>query len=102
MDRMRKPFRLTTALIVACMCSAVGLARADKVDDYITDQMAKRHVPGLSVAVIRDGKVALSKGFGLANVELSVPATESTVYELASVTKQFTATGIMMLAEEGK
>ena len=44
----------------------------------------------------------MAKGYGLANVELSVPATENTVYQLASVTKMFTATAIMMLVKDGK
>ena len=64
--------------------------------------MQKRHFPGVSIAVVRDGQVVCSKGYGLANVELSVPATEKTVYQLASVTKTFTAAAIMMLIEEGK
>src|ERR1044072_1238495 len=64
--------------------------------------MAMRHIPGLAIAVVKDGKTLLAKGYGLANVELASPATENTVYQLASVTKQFTATAIMMLVEEGK
>jgi CubicO group peptidase (beta-lactamase class C family) len=59
-------------------------------------------IPGLSVAVIRDGKVIKLQGYGLANAENSVPTTPETAYLLASVTKQFTAAAIMMLEEEGK
>ncbi len=62
----------------------------------------KRHLPGVSIAIVQDGKVVRAKGYGMANVELSVPATEKTVYQLASVTKTFTAAAIMMLVEEGK
>src|SRR5260370_5599071 len=54
------------------------------------------------VCVVREGKVILEKGYGFANIELSVPATQETIYEMASLTKPFTATAIMMLAEEGK
>ena len=72
------------------------------IDDYIQGRMHKRHIPGASIAIVQDGKVILSKGYGLANVELSVPATKNTVYQLASVTKTFTAAAIMMLAHEGK
>ncbi len=64
--------------------------------------MHKRHIPGVSIAIVQDGKVVRAKGYGMANVELSVPATEKTVYQLASVTKTFTAAAIMMLVEEGK
>jgi D-alanyl-D-alanine carboxypeptidase len=77
-------------------------ARADEVDDYVAAQMKKHHVPGLSLAVVRDGEVVKSKGYGLASVELEAPATERTVYEIGSITKQFTATAVMMLVEEGK
>jgi D-alanyl-D-alanine carboxypeptidase len=81
---------------------STGDPRARSIDDYVLGAMRKQHVPGVSVAIVRDGKIVLAKGYGLANVELSVPATEKTVYQLASVTKQFTATAIMMLAEDGK
>lgn len=71
------------------------------IDDYIQAIMATNQIPGLSVAVVREGEPVLVKGYGLANVEHSVPATEKTVYEIASVGKTFTATATMMLVEEG-
>jgi CubicO group peptidase (beta-lactamase class C family) len=58
--------------------------------------------PGASAIVVRDGQVVLRKGYGLANLELGVPNTPETVFELGSVTKQFTAAAILMLAEQGK
>ncbi|HWT01253.1 MAG TPA: serine hydrolase domain-containing protein [Pyrinomonadaceae bacterium] len=79
-----------------------GPAAADAVDDFVTSQMQKRHIPGLSLAVVKDGKVVKMRGYGLASVELGVPATEESVYQLASMTKSFTATAVMMLVEEGK
>jgi D-alanyl-D-alanine carboxypeptidase len=75
---------------------------SDGVDAFVQGLMQKRHIPGVSVAVVRDGKVLLAKGYGSANLELGVPATENTVYQLASVTKTFTATAVMMLVHEGK
>ncbi|MEH1902590.1 MAG: serine hydrolase domain-containing protein, partial [Nostoc sp.] len=62
------------------------------IDDYIRAAMTKNQIPGLSVAVVQEGEPVLVKGYGLANVEHSVPATEHTVYEIASVGKTFTAT----------
>jgi D-alanyl-D-alanine carboxypeptidase len=82
--------------------SAVTPARADEVDDYINEQMRQRHIPGLSLAVVKDGKVVKAKGYGFANLEHKVPATADTVYNLGSIGKQFTATGIMLLVERGK
>ncbi|MFI5380330.1 MAG: serine hydrolase domain-containing protein [Tepidisphaerales bacterium] len=77
-------------------------AQADATDAYIQSEMQRQHIPGLSLVVVRDGHIVRAKGYGLANVELNVPATPETVYQIQSVTKQFTATAIMMLVEEGK
>jgi CubicO group peptidase (beta-lactamase class C family) len=77
-------------------------ATAAKIDDYLKPYMEREQVPGLSLAIVRNGRVTFAKGYGLANVELKVPATPETVYQIQSITKQFTATGIMMLVEEGK
>ncbi len=71
------------------------------IDEYIQAVMTKKQIPGLSVAVVREGEPLLMKGYGIANLEHSVSATEKTVYEIASVGKTFTATVVMMLAEEG-
>jgi CubicO group peptidase (beta-lactamase class C family) len=72
------------------------------VNTYVQEQVAKRRIPGLSLAVVRGGEILYAKGYGMADVERAVPATPETVYELASVSKQFTATAVMMLVEEGK
>jgi CubicO group peptidase (beta-lactamase class C family) len=77
-------------------------AQPDSVDEYIEAEMRKQKIPGLSLAVVQRGKVVKMKGYGLANVELNVPASTSTVYELQSITKSFVACGIMLLAEDGK
>jgi D-alanyl-D-alanine carboxypeptidase len=66
-----------------------------KVDAYVKTQMEK-------LAVVREGKVVLSRGYGLANVEHSVPATPETVFQLGSITKPFTASLVMLLVEDGK
>jgi CubicO group peptidase (beta-lactamase class C family) len=74
----------------------------EKVDAYVREKMAANHIPGLSLAVVQDGKIVYSKGFGIANLELSAPSTDKTVYSLASITKSFTAVATMMLVEEGR
>ncbi|HZS07096.1 MAG TPA: serine hydrolase domain-containing protein [Blastocatellia bacterium] len=78
------------------------IVQADQIDDYIKSQMQEQHIPGLSVAVVKEGRVVLAKGYGLASVELNAPATAETVYHLASLTKQFTAAAIMLLVQDGK
>jgi D-alanyl-D-alanine carboxypeptidase len=74
----------------------------DAVDTYITGEMPKRRIPGLALAVVQHGKTVKAQGYGLANLELDVPVGPETVFELASLTKQFTATAIMLLVEAGR
>jgi hypothetical protein len=69
---------------------------ADEIDDYVAKQIEGQNIPGLSLAVVKNGKVIKAKGYGLANLEWNVPATADTAYQLASVSKQFTATAIML------
>ena len=64
--------------------------------------MQRQHIPGLSLLVAKSGKIIRAEGFGLANVELQVPVKPETVFQSGSVGKQFTATAVMMLVEEGK
>jgi CubicO group peptidase (beta-lactamase class C family) len=84
------------------LCVLPALLRADDVDDYVRSRMQKLKIPGLSLAVVRDGKIVKAEGYGMANLELQVPATPHSVYEIGSLSKQFTATVVMMLVEEGK
>ena len=72
------------------------------IDAYITHEMDSQHIPGLSLGVVRDGKVVLAKGYGKASVELDAPVTPTTLFALASVSKQFTAAAILLLVEAGK
>jgi CubicO group peptidase (beta-lactamase class C family) len=101
--------RTPTSRIVFCTIGLVifcGIARAQTsataVDDYVRAEMRRQHIPGLSLLVVKDGKIVQAEGFGLANVELQVPVKPETVFQSGSVGKQFTATAVMMLVEEGK
>src|SRR4051795_13756154 len=78
---------LTVGLIAAG--SLLQVARSDEIDDYVNAEMQARHIPGVSLAVIKEGKVVKAQGYGLANVELKVPAGPETVYKIGSVSKQF-------------
>ncbi len=89
-------------LVLFLLCTASVAVRADKVDDYIKTEMQNQHIPGLSLAVLKNGKILKADGYGLANVELNVAAKPETVYKIGSVSKQFIATGIMLLVEEGR
>jgi CubicO group peptidase (beta-lactamase class C family) len=70
-------------------------------EKQIEQLILKGEIPSLSVAVARDGKIIWEKGFGLANKEKNIPATNHTKYKLASISKQLTATGLMILVERG-
>jgi CubicO group peptidase (beta-lactamase class C family) len=75
---------------------------SDAVDALVTAQMADRHIPGVALAVVRGGKVIKAVGYGFADLEHEVPVTPETVFKIGSVSKQFIATGIMLLAQDGK
>jgi CubicO group peptidase (beta-lactamase class C family) len=76
--------------------------RADAIDRIVERELKTGHEPGIAVAVIRNGRVIKIRGYGLADVERKVVVTADTVFEIGSITKQFTATAIMMLVEAGK
>lgn len=82
--------------------SFVVYSQGDSVDAFIRRNMESLHIPGASIVVVKQGKIVKSGGYGLSNLELSVPATTKTVYEIGSMTKQFTSMSIMMLVEDGK
>ena len=64
--------------------------------------MQRQHIPGLALLVSRAGNIVQAEGFGLSNVEHQVPVKPETIFQSGSMGKQFTATAIMMLVEEGK
>lgn len=100
----------SAALVVAAVAAGAGSpldARA-QTDAQVAafaaevDSLRQAHrIPGLSVAVVRDGRVVLARGFGWADVEARVPATEHTPYNIASVTKTISGVVAMRLVERG-
>lgn len=94
-----KPIRLI--FLVLFFLAAISV-KADKVDDFVRSRLAERNIPGAAVAVIKNGKIIKTKGYGVASVEFNVPVTTETVFEIGSVSKQITAAGIILLMEDGK
>jgi CubicO group peptidase (beta-lactamase class C family) len=74
----------------------------DAIDKYLTRQVEKNGYVGLSVAIVRDGKVILAKGYGKASLKPEIAVETSTAFAAGSITKQFTAACILLLAENGK
>lgn len=70
--------------------------------DQIFSQWNKNDIPGVSLAVVSNGKVIFSKGYGLSNLEYNIPSVSSTVYQVASVSKQVTAFAVLLLESRGK
>ena len=88
-------------LLSSCAPHIRQSSMSDFIDPLFSD-FSKPGAPGASLAVIKDGRVVYGKAYGLADVDNNVPASTSTNYRLASVTKQFTATAILKLVEQGK
>jgi CubicO group peptidase (beta-lactamase class C family) len=70
------------------------------ISRYIQTEVERQHIPGLSVAVLSGDRVVWSRGYGFANVELHVPASDSTIYQSGSMGKQFTAALVEMLVDQ--
>jgi CubicO group peptidase (beta-lactamase class C family) len=77
-------------------------AQADEVDDLITSQMQAHHVPGVACVVWKDGQIVKTFYGGQANLEWNTPVGPDTVFEIGSISKQFAAASILLLAEQGK
>lgn len=95
---------LTTAIIVLTAASAFGQTTEESIGKQI-DQLFSNYnaaTPGVAVAVVNDGKIVFKKGYGTANLEYDLPITPTTVFQIASVSKQFTAFSIYLLEKQGK
>jgi CubicO group peptidase (beta-lactamase class C family) len=69
--------------------------------DQIMAQWDKEESPGAAIGVVKDGKLVFAKGYGSANLEYNIPITPSSIFHMASVSKQFTAFSIVLLAQQG-
>ena len=87
---------------VAQQLSKQDRAAAIKIDRIVNDQMSANKIPGVSLAVLRKGKIVLLKSYGLANVEHQVPVKPETIFQSGSIGKQFTAAAVMILAQENQ
>lgn len=86
----------------AAPAAAINAAQLAAIDAYVQAQMARSHVPGLALVVTLDGKPVLEKGYGVLDSASGAIVTPDSVFQIASVTKQFTASAIMLLAQDGK
>ena len=101
--------RLALAVSLVALASSLGAQPAsrptvsrDTVDRYVAAEMERAHIPGVALAVLRAGKPVKIAGYGFADLEHRVPVTPRTVFKIGSVSKQFIATGIVLLAQDGR
>lgn len=102
--RYRRLRAALPTLLLACCCVAEAAAvdRFDDIRAYIRAGLVEQDVPSAAVAVAKDGVILWEEGFGWADREKRVAATEHTMYSLASVTKPIMTTGLMTLVQAGK
>jgi CubicO group peptidase (beta-lactamase class C family) len=102
---------LLAVLLLAAGCAtqnpsrsdeARGGAPADPVDGYIQAVMRKNHVPGVALAVVRDGRIERVSTYGIADLESEAKVGPDTAFQIASATKIYTGTLVMLLVQEGK
>jgi CubicO group peptidase (beta-lactamase class C family) len=97
-----RSLQLLLGILIALLQVGVAEARADAIDRFVRSEMERQQIPGLALAIVKHGKIVKAKGYGLANIENAVPVIPETVFQSGSVGKQFTAAGVLLLAEEGK
>jgi CubicO group peptidase (beta-lactamase class C family) len=93
-------------LITICLSFQLSFAQGnfikDSLDSYIKREMTRWNLPGLAIAIIKDGKVIVLKGYGYADVTKKTPVTENTEFQIASCSKAFTGTSVALLEQYGK
>src|SRR5688572_10881038 len=109
MERSMKRIALgTLSLVAATQLGAQSLQSRDRdpmrasIDSIVASHLSGGRAAGMSVAVIKGRDTLALKGYGFADLEFDVPTPDRAIYEIGSVTKQFTAAAILLLQERGK
>jgi CubicO group peptidase (beta-lactamase class C family) len=105
--------RKFSSLVVTCVAIAMMISPAfsrvinddvlfEEFDELVEKTMARWEVPGVAIAVVKDGEVAHMKGYGYRNVEKELEVNPQTLFRIGSTTKSFTAMAVGLLVDEGK
>lgn len=94
-------FLISLVLTTSAYAQSPALSKAD-LDSYVSSVMREFQVPGISLAVVKDGKIVVAKGYGIRELGKAAPVDSKTLFGIASNTKAFTATALALLVEEGK
>ncbi|MEO8449803.1 MAG: serine hydrolase domain-containing protein [Gemmatimonadota bacterium] len=105
--RLARSAAIAFGLVVSVLGPLVAQRPSDaalvaRIDSAAAAQIAKGAAPALSIAVSRGGRTVYAKAFGMADLENRVPASPDAVFEIGSITKQFTSAAIMQLVDQGK
>src|SRR4051812_36502375 len=99
---MRGLASAVVAMATIASTASTQVPTAAQLDSVITKAVAEKHIVGLSVGVMNNGRVLLAKSYGVRDISSKSPVTPKTMFAIGSVTKQFTCSAVMMLAEEHK
>ena len=111
---MNKPAPTRLGVNLCCVLLGSGMVRAAdsaavidpqrlaRVETVVREEMQNQRIPGLAIAIVDHGQVALARGYGYANLEHEVPVSTETLFQSGSVGKQFTAAAVMLLVEDGR
>ncbi len=102
--RFASGWRLTVPVLI-CLAGVIAFryhSDRDEIDELIKSEMARQKIPGVSLVVLKDGAVIKAQAFGTADLASDAPIATDTIFRIQSVSKQFTATGVLMLVEAGK
>ena len=106
---MRHLINRIAILVILAFAATTGFAQnqlpadlTQKIDKLAADVLAKTGVPSASLAIVKNGQVVYVKAYGEARIESKTPATPDMRYSIGSISKQFTATAILLLQEQGK
>jgi CubicO group peptidase (beta-lactamase class C family) len=105
-SRFRTPRKLFVGWSVGFLCiwlfGDLWATWADQIDDYLQAQMKEHGIAGAALLVVQNGQPVKTAAYGFANLELRTPVRPETVFEIGSLTKQFTAAGILLLQQDRK
>jgi CubicO group peptidase (beta-lactamase class C family) len=99
---MIKCYNKGLGILLMFTLSKFTYAQVDSIDLFVRSQMKNKGIPGLQLAIVRNGQIIKTGNYGLANVQDSIPVSNQTVFPINSITKAFTGVAIMQLVEGGK
>src|SRR5919198_557288 len=107
-DSEYSPMRRSSSILLRCLIcltpwAATGAqtARLDSLDAFVKAQMTQRHIRGLSLAIIKNGKIAVARAYGVVDDSSKAPVTTSTLFQAGSISKPVSALGALRLVEAG-